>query len=153
MVLPLTDISSVRSFKAILFRQFGPALHLVWQQIIVLLIIEAYIQAREVIPQPKPQPSLSQETRRCRQSHRRAVLRANLFSFSRYVHKERSDKSKPHCVARGRNRITFSNEKTRAAVAQSSREVFAVNATAAFALIFERTCFVNISGDFPSSGL
>lgn len=109
--------------------------------------------AREVIPQPKPQPSLSQETRRCRQPHRRAVLRANLFSFSRYVHKERSDKSKPHCVARGRNRITFSNEKTRAAVAQSSRVVFAVSATAAFALIFERTCFVNISGDFPSSGL
>ena len=60
----LTDPSAKRWFKALPSRQFGPALHIVWQQTIVLQIIEALTQAREVIPQPKSQPNLSKETRR-----------------------------------------------------------------------------------------
>lgn len=40
----------------------------VWQQTTRSQIIEAHITAREVIPQPKPRPSLSQEIRRRRQS-------------------------------------------------------------------------------------
>ena len=66
----LTDPSAKRWFKALPSRQFGPALHIVWQQTIVLQIIEALTQAREVIPQPKSQPNLSKETRRCWQSAR-----------------------------------------------------------------------------------
>lgn len=38
-----------------------------WQQLTGSRIIEAPIMAREVIPQPKLQPSVPQETRRCRQ--------------------------------------------------------------------------------------
>ena len=66
----LTVTSAERWFKALPSRQFGPALPIVWQQMTGLQIIEALTQAREVIPQPKSQPNLSKETRRCWQSAR-----------------------------------------------------------------------------------
>ena len=61
----LTDTSAERWFKALPSRQFGTALPINWQQSTGLQIIEASTQAREVIPQPKLQPNLSKEIRRC----------------------------------------------------------------------------------------
>lgn len=60
MVSHQTDNSAERWFKALPSRQFGPVEPTVWQQTVGSQIIEASITAREVIPQPKLQPNMSQ---------------------------------------------------------------------------------------------
>ena len=67
VVSELTDISTVRWFKARPSRPFGAAISLVRQRTMWNADNWSFNEAREVIPQPQLQPVTSKEIRRCLQ--------------------------------------------------------------------------------------
>jgi hypothetical protein len=101
-------------------------------------------RAREVIPQPSPQPNQSVETRRCWQPRGQAVPHANLFNSS-WIN------SKPHPVSKIlHDFLQMSNWPPARA---SSSCLHSLRLARAATPVTGVTLSVCVSGDFPDSFL